>query len=289
MLAQAVSYWIRGVDARRIDVEAHVVERTLPGFAVVGLADRAVQEARQRVHSGMVAASFEFPDDRVIVNLAPAREPKQGSGFDLAIALAVLAASGQAHAGAVARVAAAAELGLDGRLRPIAGTIAIAEAAGRDGLDGLMVAPENAAEAAMAESVPVLPAFDLYEAVQILAGRADPAPVQPAAARSTPVAGPDLAASAARPPRDGRSRSPQRAPTTCSWSGRPARARRCWPAGCPASCRRPRLRSCSRSAASTPWPACSRAGAPAAGRSGRRTTARRRRRSSAAARCGLAR
>jgi magnesium chelatase family protein len=105
----------------------------------------------------------------------------------------VLAASGQAHAGAVARVAAAAELGLDGRLRPIAGTIAIAEAAGRDGLDGLMVAPENAAEAAMAESVPVLPAFDLYEAVQILAGRADPAPVQPAAARSTPVAGPDLA------------------------------------------------------------------------------------------------
>ena len=108
MLAHAVSYWIRGVDARRIDVEAHVVPKTLPGFAVVGLADRAVQEARQRVLSGMVAASFEFPDDRVIVNLAPAREPKQGSGFDLAIALAVLAASGQVQPGSIGRVAAAA-------------------------------------------------------------------------------------------------------------------------------------------------------------------------------------
>jgi magnesium chelatase family protein len=193
MLARAVSYWIRGVDARRIDVEAHVVERTLPGFAVVGLADRAVQEARQRVHSGMVAASFEFPDDRVIVNLAPAREPKQGSGFDLAIALAVLAASGQAQPGGVGKVAAAAELGLDGRLRPIAGAIAIAEAAGRDGLDGLVVAPENAAEAAMAEALPVLPAFDLYEAVQILAGRADPAPVPPPAPDGCTAGEPDLA------------------------------------------------------------------------------------------------
>jgi magnesium chelatase family protein len=193
MLAHAVSYWIRGVDARRIDVEAHVVPKTLPGFAVVGLADRAVQEARQRVLSGMVAASFAFPDDRVIVNLAPAREPKQGSGFDLAIALAVLAASGQAQAAGIARVAAAAELGLDGRLRPVAGTLAMAEAAGRAGLEALVVAPENAAEAVMAESLPVIPAFDLYEAVQILAGRADPAPVPAPPPSPEAEPGPDLA------------------------------------------------------------------------------------------------
>jgi magnesium chelatase family protein len=192
MLAHAVSYWIRGVDARRIDVEAHVVPKTLPGFAVVGLADRAVQEARQRVLSGMVAASFEFPDDRVIVNLAPAREPKQGSGFDLAIALAVLAASGQAQAAAVSRVAAAAELGLDGRLRPVAGTLAIAEAAGRAGLEALLVAPENAPEASLAGALPIIPAFDLYEAVQILAGKADPAPVSQPPAAAEPTEGPDL-------------------------------------------------------------------------------------------------
>jgi len=191
MIATATSFWITGIDARRIDVEAHVESGTAPGFAVVGLADRAVQEARQRVRSGIKSASYRFPPERVTVNLAPARERKQGSGFDLAIALAILAASGQVEAAAVGRVGAAAELGLDGRLRPIQGTIAIAEAAGRHGLEGLLVAPENAAEASLAEAVAVLPAYDLYEAVQILAGQADPTPV-PAATPDPPPAGPDL-------------------------------------------------------------------------------------------------
>jgi magnesium chelatase family protein len=191
MLAHAVSFWISGIDARRIDVEAHVQSQTAPAFAVVGLADRAVQEARQRVRSGIVSAAFAFPDNRVTVNLAPAREHKQGSGFDLAIALAVLAASGQVQPAGVERVGAAAELGLDGRLRPVSGAIAIAEAAGRQGLEGLVVAPENAAEAALAEAVAVFPAYDLYEAVQILAGRADVAPIAPAEP-APPAAGPDL-------------------------------------------------------------------------------------------------
>jgi len=191
MIATATSFWITGIDARRIDVEAHVESGTAPGFAVVGLADRAVQEARQRVRSGIKSASYRFPPERVTVNLAPARERKQGSGFDLAIALAILAASGQVESAAVGRVGAAAELGLDGRLRPIQGTIAIAEAAGRHGLEGLLVAPENAAEASLAEAVAVLPAYDLYEAVQILAGQADPTPV-PAATPDPPPAGPDL-------------------------------------------------------------------------------------------------
>ncbi|HEV8453099.1 MAG TPA: YifB family Mg chelatase-like AAA ATPase [Gaiellales bacterium] len=191
MIATATSFWITGIDARRIEVEAHVESGTTPGFAVVGLADRAVQEARQRVRSGIGSASYRFPMVRVTVNLAPARERKQGSGFDLAIALAILAASGQVESAAVGRVGAAAELGLDGRLRPIQGAIAIAEAAGRQGLEGLLVAPENAVEASLAEAVPVLPAYDLYEAVQILGGQADPAPV-PAAGSEPPPAGPDL-------------------------------------------------------------------------------------------------
>jgi magnesium chelatase family protein len=191
MIATATSFWITGIDARRIDVEAHVESGTTPAFAVVGLADRAVQEARQRVRSGIGSASYKFPTVRVTVNLAPARERKQGSGFDLAIALAILAASGQVETAAVGRVGAAAELGLDGRLRPIQGAIAIAEAAGRQGLEGLLVAPENAVEASLAEALPVLPAYDLYEAVQILAGRADPTPV-PSAGGEPPPAGPDL-------------------------------------------------------------------------------------------------
>ena len=191
MIATATSFLITGIVARRIEVEAHVESGTTPGFAVVGLADRAVQEARQRVRSGIGSASYRFPLVRVTVNLAPARERKQGSGFDLAIALAILAASGQVESAAVGRVGAAAELGLDGRLRPIQGAIAIAEAAGRQGLEGLLVAPENAVEASLAEAVPVLPAYDLYEAVQILGGQADPAPV-PAAGGEPPPAGPDL-------------------------------------------------------------------------------------------------
>jgi magnesium chelatase family protein len=191
MIATATSFWITGIDARRIDVEAHVESGTTPAFAVVGLADRAVQEARQRVRSGIGSASYKFPSVRVTVNLAPARERKQGSGFDLAIALAILAASGQVESAAVGRVGAAAELGLDGRLRPIQGAIAIAEAAGMQGLEGLLVAPENAVEASLAEAVPVLPAYDLYEAVQILSGRADPTPV-PAIGGEPPPAGPDL-------------------------------------------------------------------------------------------------
>ncbi len=188
MLASAISFWISGVDARRTDVEAHV-ERGVPAFAVVGMADRAVQEARQRVRSGIKSASYAFPPTRVTVNLAPARERKEGAGFDLAIALAVLAASGQIPAPAVARVAAVAELGLDGRLRPVGGVLACAEAARRQGLDAIVVAPENAAEAALAQAVTVLAARDLYETVEVLCGRADPAelpPLPPAEPRPQP-------------------------------------------------------------------------------------------------------
>ena len=190
MLATAVSFWISGVDARRTDVEAHV-ERGVPAFVVVGMADRAVQEARQRVRSGIMSASYDFPGTRVTVNLAPARERKEGSGFDLAIALAVLAASGQVPTGSVSRVAAAAELGLDGRLRPVGGVLACAEAAGRHGLEAIVVSPENAAEAALADAVRVLPAHDLYEAVEMLCGRADPPPPS-APAPDPPSPHPDM-------------------------------------------------------------------------------------------------
>jgi len=84
-----------GITARRVEVEAHLVDG-VPSFVVVGLADRAVQEARQRVRSGITSAEYRFPGTRLTVNLAPAQERKEGSGFDLAIALAVLAVSRQA-------------------------------------------------------------------------------------------------------------------------------------------------------------------------------------------------
>src|SRR5436309_1169130 len=180
-----------GITARRVEVEAHLVDG-LPAFVVVGLADRAVQEARQRVRSGIASAEYRFPGERLTVNLAPAQERKEGSGFDLAIALAVLAVSRQVPAERVARIAAAAELGLDGRLRPVRGALSMADAARRSGIAELVVAPESAAEAALAGGVRVLAARDLRHAAEILWDRAEPERV-PAPPEWDGGAGPDLA------------------------------------------------------------------------------------------------
>ncbi len=191
MVARALTLWLTGITARRVDVEAHVADG-VPSFVVVGLADRAVQEARQRVRSGIASAEFHFPVRRLTVNLAPAQERKEGSGFDLAIALALLAASGQAPRDRVARIAAAAELGLDGALRPVRGALAMAEAAGMLGVDALVVAPQSAAEAALAGTVPVIAARSLRHVVDILNERdqSDPIPPSPP---PVPVAIADLA------------------------------------------------------------------------------------------------
>ena len=180
MVARALTLWLTGITARRVDVEAHVVEG-VASFVVVGLADRAVQEARQRVRSGIVSAEFTFPLDRLTVNLAPAQERKEGSGFDLAIALAVLAASGQVPRDRLAGVAAVAELGLDGALRPVRGALAMAEAAGRIGARMLVAAPASAAEAALAATVPVVAARSLRHVVDILTDRDEPEPIPPPA------------------------------------------------------------------------------------------------------------
>jgi len=181
MIARAVSFWLAGLEARRIDVEAKA-GRGLPKFTVVGLPDRAVQEARERVRSALGSSGFSFPAGGLVVNLAPAKERKEGSGFDLAIALAVLTTAGHLRPpDRLRRVGAAAELGLDGRLRPVHGVLAMMEAAGRLGLDGMLVAPENAAEAALAGTVAVLAPTHLNEAVAVLAGTA-PVPALPAPA-----------------------------------------------------------------------------------------------------------
>src|SRR6185295_12069613 len=172
MIAHAVSFWLAGLEARRIDVEAKA-GRGLPKFTIVGLPDRAVQEARERVRSALGSSGFRFPAGGLVVNLAPAKERKEGSGFDLAIALAVLTTAGHLRPpDRLRRVGAAAELGLDGRLRPVHGVLAMMEAAGRLGLDGMLVAPENAAEAALAGTVAVLAPTHLNEAVAVLAGTA---------------------------------------------------------------------------------------------------------------------
>jgi magnesium chelatase family protein len=192
VIARAVTFTLSGLEARRIDVEAHLRTQTSPSFAVVGLPDRAVSEARQRVRSAVRSSQYEFPGHELTVNLAPAREKKQGSGFDLAIGLAVLAVSGQAPAERIERVAAAAELGLDGRLRPVAGVLAMAEAAAQLELDCILVAPQNAAEASLVPGIAVAAVADLNQAVGVLEGWAEAEPPAPAEPRPL-TAHPDMA------------------------------------------------------------------------------------------------
>jgi magnesium chelatase family protein len=174
VLARTVTHTLVGLDPRRVEVEAHL-GGGLPAFAIVGLADRACQEAKHRVRSGIASAELNWPEGRVTVNLAPASLRKEGSGFDLPIALAVLAASYQVPLSAVAGHAAVGELALDGRVRPVPGALVAAEGARRSGLERLVCAAESAPEVALAGVEPV-PARHLAEAVAYLRGERDPPP-----------------------------------------------------------------------------------------------------------------
>ncbi|HYC81289.1 MAG TPA: magnesium chelatase domain-containing protein, partial [Solirubrobacterales bacterium] len=169
MLATARTFTLDGIVARPVRVEVDV-HRGLPGFAIVGLPDTAVREARERVRAALVNCGFEFPLQRIVVNLAPASLRKAGPGMDLAIAAALLDASGQLPGTALADVALAGELALDGATRPIQGALAIAEAARESGVDGVVVPAENGAEAALASGIEVLPLAGVSELPALAAG-----------------------------------------------------------------------------------------------------------------------
>jgi magnesium chelatase family protein len=192
MLARTVTHALVGLDARRVEVEAHL-QLGVPAFAIVGLADRACQEAKERVRSGIASAELEWPNRRITVNLAPAELRKEGSGFDLPIALAVLAASRQIPTDCLDGHAAFGELALDGRLRPVGGALAAAEGARRAGLPRLLCAAESGLEVALAGVEPV-PVRHLAEAVAYLRGERGPPPCpEPAWENGSAQAVPDLA------------------------------------------------------------------------------------------------
>lgn len=193
MLARAITQALVGLEPRRVEVEAHL-QPGVPGFAIVGLADRAGQEAKHRVRSGVVSAALEWPlNRRITVNLAPAALRKEGSGFDLPISLAVLAATRQIPPERLAEHVSVGELALDGRVRPVAGTLAVAEGARRAGLARIVCAAESAPEAALAGIEPV-PVRHLAEAVAYLRGEIDAPDFDPVSADAlSPSDMPDLA------------------------------------------------------------------------------------------------
>jgi magnesium chelatase family protein len=192
MLARCSSGALRGFEAVPVTVEVDIAPG-LPGLRVVGLADAAAQESRERVRGALRNGGLRVPLTRVVVNLAPADLPKAGPGFDLPIALGLLVASQQLAAAQVEGIWSAGELGLDGRLRPIRGVLALALAARRQGARALVVPAANATEAALVEGLPVWGADHLGEVVAQLRdpGRA----ASPAASvpQEPAVAAPDLA------------------------------------------------------------------------------------------------
>lgn len=163
----AVSCALRGVTGVPVIVEADVANG-LPQFHVVGLTDRAIQEARERVRAAVRNAGFEFPQRRLTVNLAPAELPKEGTAFDLPIALAVLRCGGMELD--MRGTAAVGELALDASVRPVPGVLPMARSLQRAGIRRLLVPAENAGEAAMVDGLEVVGVGSLQACVGHLDG-----------------------------------------------------------------------------------------------------------------------
>jgi len=181
MLARCSGAALVGLDAVEVAVEVDITPG-LPGVLMVGLADAAVQESRERVRSALRNSGLRMPLTRVVVNLAPADVRKEGPAFDLPIALALLLASGQLDHRRLAGVWAAGELGLDGQLRPVRGALALALAAQQAGARALIVPEANGTEAALVEGLTVWPAASLRQVLELLADPARarlPSPVDP--------------------------------------------------------------------------------------------------------------
>ena len=167
-----------GLQGAIVEIEADYSSQ-LPNFVIIGLPDAALGEARERVLAAASNSGCDLPARRLTVNLSPAALPKQGSAFDLGIALATLAAAGVVQPDSIDRVVHLGELGLDGRLRPTPGILPAVSAAALAGFDTVMVPTGSAAEAALVPGIRVVPVASLREAVIWHGAEFEPIPVEP--------------------------------------------------------------------------------------------------------------
>lgn len=172
MLALAHSAAMLGIDGYVVRVEADSAAGT-PGFSLIGLPDRALGEARDRVRAAIINSGYRFPAGKVLVNLAPADIRKVGPGFDLAIALALLAIEEQVDTLALQRFIALGELALDGAIRATRGVLPMTIAARNAGFDALVVPRANAAEASLVEGIALYAIDTLHDAVAIALGHGE--------------------------------------------------------------------------------------------------------------------
>lgn len=180
MLAKLQTFSLLGIDALPVEVEVDVSPAGLPKVVLVGLPEAAVKESTHRVERAIVNSGYQRPQNRIVINLAPADLPKDAASIDLPIALGILAGSGQIAADRLDQYAIVGELALDGTTRPAKGALSMAMAtAAQSNLRGLLVPTANAAEAAVVEGVEVIPIASLGQAVGFLTGEIDIEPQPP--------------------------------------------------------------------------------------------------------------
>jgi len=167
MLARVLSSAVIGIEAYIVEVETDLFPQ-LPSFAMVGLPDNAVKESKERVQSAIKNSGYYFPGKKITVNLAPADVKKEGSSFDLPIAVGILIATGQINREKFDEYIILGELSLEGTLRPIHGALPMALSAQKNGIKGMLLPRENAKEAAMAEKLEVYPVESLRQAIEFL-------------------------------------------------------------------------------------------------------------------------
>lgn len=180
MLAKLRTFSLLGIEALPVEVEVDVSPGALPKTVLVGLPEAAVKESTHRVERAMVNSGYLRPDDRIVINLAPAELPKQAASFDLPITLGILAGSGQIASELFDQYAVVGELALDGSTRATRGALSIAMAAARQqGLRGLVVPSASAAEAAVVEDLEVIAVSSLAQAVAFFTGAIEIDPTPP--------------------------------------------------------------------------------------------------------------
>lgn len=187
-LGRAGAVALVGLTGHVVQVEAHLAA-SVPGFTLIGLPDAALSESRDRVRAAVTSSGLRWPNRKVTVNLSPAALPKQGSGFDLAIAVAVLAGAGLVDAASAARAVHLGELGLDGRVHPVRGVLPAVAAAVAAGVERVVVAEADAAEARLVRGADVRGVATLGELALAYGAQIPPPAVLPPVARG-PVRAP---------------------------------------------------------------------------------------------------
>jgi len=177
MLSKILSSATYGIDAYLVEVETNV-EKQIPGFIIVGLPDSAVKESRERVTAAIKNSGFEFPLKKITVNLAPADIKKEGSSFDLPIAIGLLTATGLIESDKLPDTIFLGELSLDGKLRPLKGALPITVEARKKGIKRIILPIESSAEASIVDGIDVFGVSHLEEVVNFLNGSIQLTPVR---------------------------------------------------------------------------------------------------------------